>query len=287
MSAANSIVRSKVFKDDRLDIDQIDHYSLSFFISATTIQITVFDEKKKRLLLYERYQCNGLSTVETLDEIYHDHILISAGFWQTVRVSIDSNQFCIVPSSLFSFEHQFDYIKLNSRTDPNNDAYRSVTHDHLDIAFVFAIKKTVIKWFSDKYFNLEVRHSHIGLNFLQMTYNQLSKKDGERVFINLGDEEMQIAGLNNGKLAIYNQFPIGSHEQQVKYVLLTIKQFSDSGQAADITLWGSKKSMTQFKVLFTKYFKNLTIGTRPKIKISPQFNEFESFELIDVLSVYG
>lgn len=270
-----------------MDVDRIDQYSLSFFIGPSAIQLTVFDEKKKRLLLYENHDIVNQSSVEALEAIHKEHILISAGFWRSIHVNIDSQQFSIVPADLFSFEHQFDYIKLNSPTDPNKDAYRSVTYDPFGIAFVFVIKKDVVKWFSDKYFNTEVRHSHNGVNFLSMVDQQIDKKATTAVFINLGRNEMQIAGISNGKLKIYNQLFIGNPEQLIKFVLITIKQFSDLGQAAPITLWAEENRMVEFKSVFSKYFKNLKIGDRPKIKLGVQFSDLNSYEIADVLSVYA
>lgn len=270
-----------------MDVDHIDQYSLSFFIGPRSIQLTVFDEKKRRLLLYESHDSTDQSVVDVLQEIHKEHILISAGFWQSVNVNIDSQQFCVVPSDLFSFEHQFDYIKLNSPTDPNKDAYRSVIYDPFGIAFVFVIKKDIVKWFSDKYFNTDVRHSHNGVNFLSMVNKQLDKKINTGVFINLTKDEMQIAGISNGNLDFYNQFTIGNPEQLVKFVMLTIKQFSDQGQLAKITMWAEKNRMVEYKAVFGKYFNNLKIGDRPKIKLSAQFSDLKSYEIADVLSVYA
>ncbi len=286
MNTANTVTRVKIFKDDRLDIDHIDHYSLSFFISSSSIQVSVFDEKRKRLLLYEKYTLNGQNALEALQEIHDDHTLISAGFWQTVRVNIDSHQFSVVPSELFSFEHQFDYVKLNSHTDPNTESYRSVTFDPFNIAFVFAIEKVLIKWFSDKYFNLEVRHSHIGMNFIKFCQSQLSRKEDHRVFIHLGDQEMVLAGTSEGKLSIYNQFLINTSEHLIKFILLSIRQFSQVGQNANISLWGSESQIQKFRPTLNKYFKNLTLGNRPRLKLGPAFSELETYEIIDVLSVH-
>ena len=72
----------------------------------------------------------------------------------------------------------------------------------------------------------------------------------------------------------------------VKFVLLTIKQFSDLGQSAKITLWAEKNRMIEYKGVFGKYFKNLKIGERPKIKLSTHFSDLKSYEIADVLSVY-
>jgi len=287
VSTATSHSKKIIYKDDRLDVDHIDHYSLSFFIGINCIQLTVFEDKRKRLLLYEKHTFHNQSVVDALQEIHKEHIFVSAGFWQKITVNIDSKQFCIVPNELFSFEHQFDYIKLNCPTDPNLDAYRSVTFDPFEIAFVFAIKKDIVKWFSDKYFNSDVRHCHTGLNLIKQAYKLIDKKKNTGVFINLAEEEMQIVGINQGKLAIYNQFPIGKPEQLIKFVLLTIKQFTDLGQSTEIMLWAEQKRMDEFHSVFTRYFKNLTVGGRPKIKLGVQFSELKPYEIAEVLSVHA
>ena len=52
MAKANTL-QIVSLKDERLDIDQIDHYRLSFFISDDSCQIAIKDVRKKRLLLLE------------------------------------------------------------------------------------------------------------------------------------------------------------------------------------------------------------------------------------------
>lgn len=287
MSTINPAAKKIIYKDDRLDVDRIDQYSLSFFVGPSAIQLTVFDEKKKRLLLYESHDSSDQSAVEALERIHKEHVLISAGFWRSIHVNIDSRQFSVVPAGLFSFEHQFDYIKLNSPTDPNKDAYRSVKFDPFGIAFVFVIKKDIVKWFSDKYFNTEVRHSHFGINFLSLVNAQIDKKLNTGVFINLSRAEMQIAGISNDQLKVYNQLTIGDPEQLIKFVLITIKQFSELGQSTPITLWAEENRMKEYKAVFRKYFKNFKIGDRPRIKLGVQFSDLNAYEIADVLSVYA
>ena len=66
-------------KDERLDIDKISQYRLSFFVSDIDCQITVFDVKKKQLLLFENRELNpAKSLIENLNTIYDDHILNAA-----------------------------------------------------------------------------------------------------------------------------------------------------------------------------------------------------------------
>ncbi len=273
-------------KDERLDIDRIDRYRLSFFISSEQCQLSIYDIQKKQLLMLENRPFNtGLSVVENLEVIYDDHILIAAGFWKEIQVFFRNRQFSLIPYPVFDKALLKEYIRLNEPTDPNLDEYRFKILDNLGLTIAFAYPIDVKSWFRDKYPKTSLYFNHQSIGYLKGLKGQLRDKAQSSLYLSLNHSEALIAGFNLGRIAIYNQFKFTNTQQLVKLILLTIQQFSDAGQSIPILLHGTNHQLKAQLPTLKKYFKSIDLGQRPSdVMIHPVFNELESYEYFDVLS---
>lgn len=274
-------------KDERLDVDHIDHYHLSFFISASSCEICIYDERKKRIVLFESIPLDENKTVlENLKRIHHDHALISAGFWKTVIITLRNQRFTQVPNNLYASDYAYDYIKLNAHTDPLKDKYVSTLDKAQGCTTVFAVPHELIRWVDGKYPKPDIVFRHESANFLKVLIGQINS-DEDQLFINFTDTMMLLAGFKEGKLAIYNQFKLQTAQQAAKMILLSIKQFSDQGQAISITAWGVQATVKEYEPTLKKFFKHLRKGDRPKgIRMNHDFDQLKEHEYFDVFASY-
>lgn len=274
-------------KDERLDVDHIDHYHLSFFIGTSSCEICIYDDRKKRIVLFESIPLDQDKTLlENLKTIHHDHMLVSAGFWKTVVITLRNHSFAQVPNSLYSGDYAYDYIKLNSHTDPLREKYLSTLDEQQGFTTVFAVPQELIRWMDGKYPKPNIVFRHESANFLK-TLSGLVKIDKDQLFINFTDTDMLLAGFQGDKLAIYNQFKLQKPEQTAKMILLSIKQFSDQGQSIPITAWGSKEAVKTYESRLKKFFKHSKKGDRPKgMRMSHDFDQLKDYEYFDVFASY-
>jgi len=273
-------------KDERLDIDRIDQYRLSFFIGEDSCQISILDIQKKLLLLLEDVAFQKeLSLVDNLEALYDDHILIAAGFWKEVQVYIRNKKFSLVPVPVFDKSLLQQYIQLNSPTDPNLDEYRFKILDELGLAMAFAYTADVKAWFKDKYPNNGLKFNHQSIAFLKGLQSQLRSRAQSSIYLMLNENEVMIAGFNLSRVAIYNQFEFSDSMDLVKRILYTARQYSEEGQSIPVLLHGSKNQIDKHYPTLKKYFTNIELGQRPSdIHMHPLFNELEQMEYFDVLS---
>lgn len=273
-------------KDERLDIDRIDRYRLSFFISSEECQISIYDIQKKQLLMLENRPFNPqMDMVENLQEIYDDHILIAAGFWKEIQVFFRNRQFSLVPYPVFDKSLLKEYVRLNEPTDPNQDEYRFKILDDLGLTIAFAHPIVIKQWFREKYPKTSLYFNHQSIGYLKGLKGQLRNKAQSSLYVSLNHNEVQIAGFNLSRIAIYNQFKFSDVQQLVKLILLTVQQFSDAGQAIPILLHGKSELINPNLSTLKKYFKNIDLGQRPSgVMIHPVFNELDDQEYFDVLS---
>lgn len=283
-----AIKQNIILRDERLDIDQLDQYLLSFFIGSGSCELAVFDERKKRLLMLESYRFDPAKTLlENLKTLHYDHVLISAGFWKRVEVVLRNARFCQVPNALYSGEHAYDYLKLNAPVDPLNEKYRSVLDENQGVTTVFSVPNELISWFNGKYPKPLISFKHESTVNIQAMGAQLGKSDEAQLFINLTATDLQLAGYADGRLHIYNQFALQEPEKAAKLILMSLQQFSKAGQATPITLWGIERSVNDYAPLLRKYYKHLRMGEKPKgLKMSHIFDGLAPYEYFDVMSSF-
>ncbi len=284
MSTANT-QQLIAIRDERIDIDRIDHYRLSFFISDKDCQITVFDIRKKRLLLFEhRFFDSDKTVIENLQYIYDDHILVAAGFWNEIQLYFRNRLFALVPMPVFDKQMVSSYVRLNEEIDDSTEFHFKLMDD-LGVAIGFGYEGAIKAWFKERYPKVSLFTNHQSTAFLKAIKVPLKAKRANSLFVSINTNEVLIAGFNLNRIAIYNQFGFRDQNQLVKLLLLTIKQFSEEGQDTPITLYGVKSQIKSNLPLLKKYFKNIELGSRPdNIAIHHVFNELETQEYFEVIS---
>lgn len=286
MTTVKSHQKLKI-KDERLDIDHIDQCRLSFFIGESDCQITVFDEQKQKLLLFENHTFDS-SIIDFLEKIHHNHELVPAGFWPTIHIYIRNNKFCLVPNHLFDDSSAYHYIKLNTDTNPDEDNYAIQQHKAIMSTYVFGYPAVIQDWFFAKYKKAKIYVFHEGSSFLNSLEQHLLKLAKPAIYLNCTSSTLMIAGFSGQKLMIYNQVKINELEQLPKIVLMSLQQFSSEGQDTQIMLWGIQKQIEKIKPLLLKYFKNLDLGKRAvNLKMAHQFDEIELYEFAEIFGSFS
>lgn len=273
-------------KDERLDIGNISQYRLSFFISTNECQLAVFDIKKRQLLLFESLEFNPKKSItDNLEALYNEHTLIAAGFWKEIQVFIRNKKFALVPIPMFDRTLASQYVGLNEIVDSEKDEFHYKLMDEIGAAVSFGYSASIRTWFREKYPQLSLYFNHQAVAYLKAIQPQLKNKAQASLYVSLNNNEVQIAGYNLQRLAIYNQFKFSDSNQLVKLMLLTLQQFSTEGQQTPIVLHGVKEKTDLNLPILKKYFRHIEIGKRPEgLLMHPIFNELEDQEYVEVLA---
>lgn len=273
-------------KDERLEIDRIGQYRLSFFLSDTDCQLTVFDVQKRQILLFEQRELRSkLSIEDNLDRIYDEHILIAAGYWKEIQVFIRNRKFALVPSPIFDRSLAPHYVMLNESTDPEEDLYHFKNLDLLGTTVAFGYPKNIRTWFEERYPNVSLFFNHQSIGYMKAVQQSLLNKLPSSFYLSLNEDSVLLAGFNYQRLAIYNQVRFTKIDQLIKIIFLSIKQFSEEGQKTPVVVYGVKEKVDLNMPVLKKYFPNIQLGERPKgIVMHPIFNELEDHEYVEVLA---
>ncbi len=290
IATAQYKLRQKI-KDNRFSIDQLDHYNLLLQAGEREFQLIVVDSKSHRCLLLEHYDLFGTETEEsylnTLENLFRDHHLLMAGFWNGVKLSVKNQKFCLVPASLFDKEKVGSYLRLNCQIDEGNDRLFHYKHVKNSAVTVFAANARLIDWLFQRYPNLGIKviHHTSALSEGLLQYNELSKQHD--IFLLLENNMLSIVAVNDHKLEFCNLFNCRNEQDFVRYTMLVFQQLKlDRNQTKTVLLGNIDSNSSWFAALYP-YIRNLSFGSRPKfINFNYMFDEVPDHRFFDLYSIY-
>lgn len=281
----------KRVKDSKFDVDQLHHYCLSMQIGIRDFQLAITDTQTNTCLLLEDYILQDVKTInarlQVLAKLFESHHLLMAGFWHSIKLSLKSHKFSLVPATHFVEESIRDYLMLNCTINDSVEGEYTYKHTSSNVINAFAADKRLINWLQSLYPNKEIEVIHQGSALIEGILKYNTKDETKIVFCILDRGIMHVFVSENHKLHYYNQFSIKEAKDYVKYVMLVFKEFNLSQRAQKVVLWGNLNKNSDHHKLFTKYIGNISFGKRPDIlKFNYHFDELADHQYFDLLSVY-
>lgn len=279
----------KKIKDDKFDIDHLHHYSLSLQISYSDFQFCVIDRRKNRCLLLEDFTFEEVETtdqlIKLLFKIFEEHHLLMAGFWHSVRLSIKNKKFTLVPAPVFNASESKAYLALNCEIDNNEEVFH-FPHPSINAVNIFAANIQLVNWVKSLYPKKEITVIHQSSAIIE---GQLGKEghaqNSDAVFLYFDRNSLHITIQKDQNLQFYNQFPLKSPEQNLKYILLAIQELNLS-QNVRIVMWGNIAIKSPYVKELYKYLKNLSFGNKPYyLDYGYNFDEIEDHQYYDVFNL--
>lgn len=281
----------KKVKDAKFDVDNLHQYNLLIQIGVRDLQVSIIDSSNNQVLLLEDYVLPSVKTYTELKNmlagLFEDHHLLTAGFWKTVRISIKNNKFSLVPSSLFVKEAALDYLRLNSKVNPDSEEVLYYKHIQSDAICVFAMSKKLVEWFRGLYPNAEVGFVHQSSALIEgaINFSKTQKKDS--VYLYIDRFKLHVITLKNGQLEYYNQFAIKQFGEYIRYIMLVIKGLNKSQKNTDVVMWGYIGKQSPHYNEFYKFIKNISFGERPNyLKYGFVFDELQEHHFFDLYSMH-
>ncbi|MBL6445530.1 DUF3822 family protein [Fulvivirga sp. 29W222] len=281
----------KKIKDEKFDIDKLHQYNLMIQIGIRDLQIAVVDSTNNRCVLLEDYILASVKSYKALKELlatlFEEHHLLMAGFWKTVRISLKSSKFSLVPSALFVKEALYDYLKLNSTIDPEHEEILYYKHIKSDAICVFAVRKELYEWLNSLYPNAEVGFIHQSSALIEGVINFEKTNKKNTMYLYIDRFKLHIITLKNNKLEFYNQFSIKQFNDYIKYIMLVMKGLNKNQKTSDVVLWGYIGKQSPHYNEFYKFIKNISFGDRPDyLNYGYIFDEVQDHHFFDLYSIH-
>jgi hypothetical protein len=279
-------------KDTRyFNIDNLHHYSLSLQLGSNDFQICVIDSRNSTCLLLEDYIFPSANSPEDrvaiLKYLFDEHHFLIANFWKSVKISIKTSKFSLVPKDAFDKTALFDYLKYNADLDTSIETYRYNLISFNDIYTVFAFEKKVQAFFDTIYQNIEYQVSHQSCGIISGVFNSKNKTRNKKMYLYVDRGRLHISLIEDQRLIYYNQFLIKEFSDYIKFINLVAKELNYDIGINGIILWGYiRKNSAHLKELL-RYFKNIKFGGSASfLKQGFMFDEIPEHHFIDVYGIY-
>lgn len=283
-------LRQKI-KDSRFSIDYLEHYNLLLQASEQEFQLIIVDSKSNRCLLLEHYELFGTETedayISLLEELFRDHHLLMAGFWNSVKLSVKNQKFSLVPASLFVKEKRAAYLALCCQFDETREQVLYYKHIKTNVVTVFAANARLIDWLNNRYPNLKLQVLHHTSALTEGILHYEDHSSQLDVFLLLESNTLSIVVTNGRRLEYCNLFYCRDEKDFVRFVLLVFHQLSLDPQSSKTIVWGSMQADSVWFKALKPYIRNLSFGGRPRfVHFNYMFDEVPEHRFFDLYSIY-
>ncbi len=260
-------------------------------IGIRDIQFCITDVESNTCMLMEDYLLEGVNSINTrltvLAKLFENHHLLMAGFWHSIKLSVKSHKFSLVPASLFLKESMQDYLAVNSNVNNTVEDMYFYKHISTNAVNVFAADKRLINWISSLYKNKPVQVIHQGSALIEGLLRHDDHTHEKTLFCILDRGLLHVFVSENQKLHYYNQFSIKSINDSLKYIMLVFREFGLNQRTQKVILWGNiNQQSSQFQLLH-KYIANISFGSKPSyMKFSYAFDEIPDHSYFDLFSIF-
>ncbi|MEP3389443.1 MAG: DUF3822 family protein [Reichenbachiella sp.] len=281
----------KRIKDSKFDVDELHHYCLSMQIGIRDFQMSITDTRTDTCLLLEDYILQDVKTInarlQVLAKLFENHHLLMAGFWSSIKLSLKSHKFSLIPATHFVEDSVRDYLMLNCTINDSVESEYTYKHTSSNVVNAFAADKRLVSWINSLYPNKEIEVIHQGSALIEGILKYNTEAESKIVYCILDRGIMHVFVSENHKLHYYNQFSIKEAKDYVKYVMLVFKEFNLNQRTQKVMLWGNISKGSDHYKLFSKYIGNISFGKRPgNLKFNYHFDELADHQYFDLLSVY-
>ena len=290
-SAALKYKLIKKIKDERFDVDQINHYDLLIHTGPRDLQVGVVDTNENRLLLLEDFVFPSLASQEdllaTLEQLFDDHALLKAAFWKNVKVSVKNNKYVQVPEPLFVESARDEYLNFNAQTNPGTESILWTGSKLTRAVTVFSISRELEKWLIGLYPNTTLRFLHQSAVLIEgITAISKQRKDTP-LYIFVDRFRLHVLYAEQGRLIYYNQFVIKQFAEYVKYIMLVMKTLNLKQESSEVVMWGYVGKNSPHYEEFYRYINNVVFGNRPRfVKFGYMFDEVQDHHFFDLYSMH-
>lgn len=280
----------KKIKDEKFDEEKLQHYVLLIQLGVRDFQVAVVDEDDSRLIFFEDYVLGDLSSHNELHallkSLFESHELLTAGFWNRVKVSVKNNKVVQVPAALFVESAREEYLKFNAQFSPETEVTLSCRNVASDAVSVFAFQKNLYEWLNGLYVNTTVVYLHQSACLIEGVLNYAAEKAGQPLYIYVDRFKLHIISVKAHKLVYYNQFAIKQFSDYVKYIMLVLKALNMDQKTSKVVLWGYIGKNSPHYNEFYKYIQNVEFGERPgHLKFGYMFDEIQDHHFFDLYAM--
>lgn len=286
MNSTNTLYQiSKQIKDDKFNVEFLQHYNLSLQIGPFDFRIAVVDNRDHRCLIMESYRIpESTHPIEALTSIFEDHHFLKAGFWNSVKVAFKNNKFSLIPSSLFERENLKAYLNINSAS--KNDSFFYYKHDKLKAVNVFAAPTELVAFFNRAYPGTTLHFLHQESLLIEGINKYQDFSFNKNLALVVEEGAISLLVHQEEQLLYCNRFEVRNSEKLVQYIMTVMHELQLDQYDTRTTVWGDVEANSPAFEVMQNYIFNISFGGKQSIiHYGYVFDEIEDHQYFDLFSI--
>lgn len=273
--------------DAGFDAGKSSQYRLTIQFALGGFSFALLDSKTMTIIGLECYQSDYLTDSEEVFfalEKALDAKNLNGKDFESVDCLIEGRTNTIVPSSLFDGKEASNYLDFTSQL-ANSQIVLSETLTLEQCVNVFAMPKVLLAKIRAKWPTAQIRHASSVFIDSSLKY----APEGKAAFANVRSRDFDLAIVDNGRLAFFNNFRFNTKDDFAYFLLFAIEQNGFSGLDLPVCFSGLILPASEIVELSSRYVKYLLfVENRHELHVSEAINEvpfqyyyihYQSFEI--------
>ncbi len=276
---------------ERFEPEKRSIYTLSIQIGITDLQVCVVNRQTGRCLSIEDYRFENVKTInnrlEVVRQLFGRHEHLSQQDWGTIKLSLKTHKYALVPATMYLSEHSADYLSLNAEINPRIEEVHYYRHISCNAVHLFAGDKRLIhqirSYYPKKHVELISQACALIEGTLQYDDHSLEKT----MFCLVDKGILHVVVTQNQKLILYNQFAVRKPEDYLKYIMLVIQETQLNPRMSNVIMWGGIRADSPVINMLKKYIRNISLGSKPKfLRFEGALDSLPDHSYFDAYSIF-
>lgn len=273
--------------DEQFDVNVGKSYQLLLQAGNDGMQLIAVDKAKQRVVGYEAFLFQHVTSAELLPEIIETAFQQSkliAPTYDKVHFIIENELSTLVPDALFDEERIKAYLKFNTELEGNelilSDSIKSI-HAHNVFALPIGLKMKFESFFK------RVDYHHFSSGLIHSVLQQVKNQQKKLAFLHIHHYHLEVLITENNQLLFYNSFHHRSPEDLLYYILFVYEQLGLNPETTETKIIGEVEKNSENVQLIQKYIRQVSTGQRTdELELCYQMQTYPAHFWYSLLSNY-
>ena len=240
----------------------ISHLKLSIQVSLSGLSFCILNYQSNTIeflksIAFEK-KLNPNLVLDKLQHVFNSEKALSQTF-SDVLVIHKNELSTLVPKALFNEDNLADYLKFNNKILSSD----FITFDEIkqhDSINVYVPYININNYLYDLFG--EFTYKHYSTIFIGQVLKAEKNAEKTKVYVNVCNEAIDIAVVDENNLILYNTFEIFTKEDFIYYILFTAEQLKLNPETLELIFTGNIDSKDELYAIAYKYIRFVFFSNR-------------------------
>ena len=253
----------KIQTKNNFNLENLNETHLSIQLSLDGFSFCAIHEFSKELVAFASFEfqeSNSLPSkhLELVQDVFNSNKDVLQLKYRSVSVIHYNNLVTQVPKPFFNKDNLPSYLQHSIKILDNDFiAYDEILNT--DIVNVYIPFVNINNFLIDTYGAFEFKHNATVL--IEELLRKHKNDDGNFMYINVSNQNLEIVVLKNKKLELYNIFSFTTKEDFIYYILFVAEQLKLNPEEINVILLGAIEKESELFTILYQYIRNVSFYT--------------------------